>query len=133
MSTELTYLVLTALLTAVLWVPYIIMLIGQMGLVQALMDRQHEFRLDPAWARRSQRAHANAVENLVIFAVVILALEISPVESTGLTAGTAAAYFWLRVAHAAVYIMGLPVVRTLLFAAGFACQMAIGLTVLGVL
>ena len=129
MSTELYYLTLTALLTAVLWIPYILALIAQIGLVTALMDTQHEFHLDKAWARRSQRVHTNAVENLVIFAAVVVAVELSDTNS-GLTAGAALIYFLSRVAHAVVYLAGVPVVRTILFFVGFVCQVLIGLAAL---
>ena len=132
MSTELTYLTLTALLTAVLWVPYIVVLIRQLGLVPALMDGQHEFTLEPAWARRAQRAHTNAVENLAVFAALIAAVELAGANSA-LTAGAAALFFWLRVGHAMVYLAGAPVIRTVLFAGAFGCQVAIGLALLGLL
>lgn len=132
MSSELTYLTLSALLTGVLWIPYILALIAQFGLGPALMDTQHEFRLEQAWARRAQRAHTNAVENLIVFAAVVLALELSHTHNA--LSGTAAMiYFFSRVAHAAVYLARVPVVRTLLFFVGFICQMVVGLTALGIL
>lgn len=130
MSTEIIYLTLAALFTGLLWVPYILALIMQMGLVAALMDTEHEFRLEQAWARRAQRAHNNNVENLVVFAAVVAALELSE-TNTALTAAAAAVYFWSRLAHTAVYLARVPVVRTLLFSVGVACQIIIGLTVLG--
>ena len=132
MSPELTYLVLTALLTLLLWIPYITALIVQMGLGPALMDTEHEFRLEQAWARRAQRAHANAVENLVVFAALIAAVELAN-ANTALTATLAMVFFLSRLAHAVIYIAGIPVARTLVFAVGVVCQVLIALSLLGVL
>jgi uncharacterized MAPEG superfamily protein len=42
-----------------------------------------------------------------------------------------AVYFWARLAHAVVYTMGVPVLRTLAFAVGFAAQAALALAVFG--
>ena len=132
LSPELFWLSATAIFTALLWIPYIIALIGQWGLGPAFMDTEHEFRLEKAWARRAQRAHTNAVENLIIFAALILALELTGANNAT-TAMTAATFFWLRVAHYFVYVGRLPVIRTALFFAGFVCQVIIGLAVFGVI
>jgi uncharacterized MAPEG superfamily protein len=130
LSPELFWLSATTLFTALLWLPYTIALISQWGLGPALMDTEHEFRLESAWARRAQRAHANAVENLIIFAVLILTLEVTG-ANTATTAIIAAIFFWLRVAHYFVYVGRVPVIRTVLFFAGFICQMIIGLALFG--
>ena len=42
-----------------------------------------------------------------------------------------AVYFWARLAHVIVYTMGVPVLRTLAFAVGFAAQAALALAVFG--
>ena len=63
MSDELTYLTYTALLTALLWVPYILNQISTLGLLNALGYPENA---NPGadWARRLKAAHYNAVENL---------------------------------------------------------------------
>lgn len=129
MSDEIFYLTLCALLTAVLWIPYILALIAQMGLVPALMDTQHEFRLEHAWARRAQRTHSNAVENLVVFAALIIAVELTQ-SGNETTAAAAMIYFISRVAHAGIYLARIPVARTIVFFIGFVCQIVIGVEIL---
>ena len=106
MTTELTYLTYVTLLTAVLWVPYILNLIMVRGLLDAV-----GYPADPkplaAWAARMKSGHYNAVENLVVFAVLVLI-----VQSAGLNNSTTATacmiYFWARVAHIVAYTLAIP-------------------------
>ena len=73
-------------------------------------------------------AHDNAVENLVIFAPLVLILaELD--YSTKWTVYACAVYFWARVAHLIVYTLGLPVFRTLAFTVGFAAQVVLALAI----
>ena len=66
-------------------------------------------------------AHDNAVENLIVFAPLVLIL--AQIDySTKWTVYACAVYFWARVAHLIVYTMGLPVFRTLAFTVGFLAQ-----------
>jgi uncharacterized MAPEG superfamily protein len=66
-------------------------------------------------------AHANAVENLVVFASLVLVANAVGV-STGATVFAASLYFWARLVHVLAYTFALPWVRTLAFAAGFVAQ-----------
>jgi uncharacterized MAPEG superfamily protein len=132
MTPELKWLAATALFTGLVWVPYILALLGQMGVGKALMDGQHATPLDAPWAQRAKRAHANAVENLVVFAALVIVLHLAE-AATSLTATAAFVFFLSRIGHWGVYVLGLPLIRTLLFAVGFACQMIIGLTLFGLL
>ncbi|MGF1501634.1 MAG: MAPEG family protein [Paracoccaceae bacterium] len=129
-SAEVTWLAATALATALMWVPHILWLIGRDGLIGALMDGEHDIAYSTPWAARAHRAHRNAVENLAVFAALVLAVEASGTHDA-LTAAAAAAFFWLRLGHFAVYVAGLPVVRTVIFFAGVGCQLILGLTALG--
>ncbi len=123
MTTELYYLTLVTLLTAILWIPYILNLIMVRGLLDAV-----GYPADPkplaAWAARMKAGHYNAVENLVVFAVLVLI-----VQSAGLnndvTAMACTIYFWARVVHIVSYTFAIPWVRTLGFAVGFFCQLAL--------
>ena len=123
MKTELLYLTLTTVLTGLLWVPYILDRIASWGLVEAV-----GYPADPkpqsAWARRLMKAHANAVENLVIFAALALAAQLAGV-SNGATAAACVVFFWARVVHVLAYTFGIPWVRTLAFAVGFFAQATI--------
>jgi len=70
----------------------------------------------PLYGQRAQRAHANMVENLAPFAVLVLVAQVSG-NANAATATGATIFFWSRVAHAAVYTVGIPYVRTLAFGA----------------
>ena len=130
MSSELTWVAETALITALMWVPYILSLIGQMGVVAALSDGEHATAPAAGWAQRAKRAHANAVENLVVFAPLAIGIHLAGLSSTT-TAAACAVFFYSRLAHYLVYTAGLPYVRTLSFAVGWMCLMVLALTLLG--
>jgi uncharacterized MAPEG superfamily protein len=68
----------------------------------------------PAWGARAQRAHANLVENLVVFAALVLAAHVTG-RANSWTALGAQLFFWGRVGHAITYIAGLTPWRTLVF------------------
>lgn len=70
------------------------------------------------------KAHANAVENLVIFAALVLAAHAAGVANS-VTAGACVVYFWARVVHLLAYTFAVPWVRTLAFAVGFFAQAAL--------
>jgi uncharacterized MAPEG superfamily protein len=120
MPTELLYLTLVTAFTGILWVPYILDRVAVWGLMDTV-----GYPVDPkpqsAWAQRLKKAHANAVENLVVFATLVLLAH--AVGLTGTAIGTAAVvYFWARVVHAVAYAFALPWIRTLAFTAGFLAQ-----------
>ncbi|MBX3703843.1 MAG: MAPEG family protein [Steroidobacteraceae bacterium] len=120
MNIELHYLVLVTALTALLWVPYILNRIAVRGIADAVGYPANP-KPQSAWAQRLQQAHGNAVENLVVFAALVLAAHAAGVSSET-TAFAAKMYFWARLVHAVAYTLAWPWVRTLAFAAGFASQ-----------
>ena len=63
------------------------------------------------WAGRARRAHLNMVENLVLFAVLVLLAEIED-KNSAMTALGAAIFFWARLAYAVIYIAGIAWLRT---------------------
>jgi uncharacterized MAPEG superfamily protein len=73
-------------------------------------------------------AHINAVENLVVFAPLVLTARALGI-ATGVTAFACALYFWARLAHVVVYTLGIPMVRTLSFAAGFVAEVLLVLAI----
>jgi uncharacterized MAPEG superfamily protein len=114
MTPELKYLTYTTLLTALLWIPYILNVIARNRLSDAVGYPAAPLVM-AAWAERLKKAHYNAVENLVVFATLVLvanALEIS----NNATTSAAAAYFWGRLVHPVAYTFGIPWARTLSFA-----------------
>jgi uncharacterized MAPEG superfamily protein len=130
MSRELTWLTLTVILTGVLWIPYILDRIVVRGLMGAMANPSRSDKAQSGWAQRLYFAHTNAVENLVIFATLVLILDAKNI-STESTALACAVYFWARLAHVIVYTLGIPVLRTLAFTVGFAAQVALVLAVFG--
>jgi uncharacterized MAPEG superfamily protein len=123
MKTELFYLALVTAFTGLLWVPYILDRLAVRGLVDAVGYPEAPRPQSP-WAQRLIKAHSNAVENLVVFAPLVLLANALGV--TGSAIGTAAAvYFWARVVHAVAYTLAVPWVRTLAFAVGFFAQAAL--------
>lgn len=123
MKTELLYLVYVTALTGLLWVPYILDRIGKWGLVAAVGYPDPPPAQSP-WARRLMKAHLNAVENLVVFAALVLAAHALGV-SNNVIATAAIVYFWARLVHVLAYTFAVPWVRTLAFAVGFFAQAAI--------
>ena len=128
MKTELFYLTCVAVLTGLLWVPYILDRIAVRGLIGAV-----GYPADPkpqsAWAQRLMKAHANAVENLVVFATLVLVAHALGV-SNSIVAGASVVYFWARAVHVLAYAFAIPWVRTLAFAVGFFAQAAIAWQIL---
>lgn len=123
MDKELIYLALVTALTGLLWVPYILNRIAVRGLTDAVGYPENPKPHSP-WAQRLMKAHANGVENLVVFAPLVLLAQVAGITSA--IVGTAAmVYFWARVVHAVAYTFAVPWVRTLSFAVGFFAQAAI--------
>lgn len=130
MTPELKWLTLTVLLTALVWMPYILDRILVRGFWPAISDRGPENGPHSPWAQRMIRAHANAVENLVVFTPLVLIAHALNLHSP-LLVGAAATYFFARAAHLLIYTLGLPVLRTLAFALGWGAQMVFLLALLG--
>lgn len=128
MSTELKYLALVCVLTALLWVPYILNEIVVRGLVGAVGYPENPKPL-AKWAQRLKAAHYNAVENLVVFAPLVLIAGVAGIHQPAI-ATAACVYFWARVAHAVVYTFAIPWLRTASFAVGVAMQLWIAWTLL---
>ena len=91
------------------------------GLTTAVAYPENPAPLAP-WAQRMKAAHYNAVENLVVFAALVIVAHIVGV-SDGVTATAAMVYFWARVAHVLVYTFAIPWLRTLTFAVGYVAML----------
>jgi uncharacterized MAPEG superfamily protein len=123
MTDELFYLLLVTVLTGLIWIPYILDRIAVWGLADTVGYPDNP-KPQSAWARRLMKAHANAIENLVVFAALVLVAQDLGV-SNAVTATAAAVYFWARVVHLAAYAFAIPWVRTAAFTVGFFAQAAI--------
>ncbi|NQD35940.1 MAPEG family protein [Permianibacter sp. IMCC34836] len=121
MKTELFYLLLVLALTALLWLPYVLNRIVVWGLRDTVSYPAHPKPLAP-WAQRLRAAHANAVENLVVFAPLVLLTQQLGVSSA-MTALACMLYFWSRLLHVVAYTLALPWLRTLGFFGSFVGQL----------
>jgi len=121
MSKELFWLVLTAVMTGLFWLPYILDRLMVRGLMPTMGNPSPNDKPQSAWAQRMMAAHTNAIENLVIFAPLVLATQQLSI-ATPTTAFACTLYFWSRLAHVVVYTLGIPVLRTLAFSGGFVAQ-----------
>jgi uncharacterized MAPEG superfamily protein len=131
MSRELLWLTLTVILTGLLWIPYTIDRANVRGLMAALDNPKPGDKAQSPWAMRLYFAHTNAVENLVIFAPLVLILDSLNI-STNTTAMACAVYFWARLAHATVYAAGVRVLRTVVWTVGFLAQAVLALAIFGI-
>jgi uncharacterized MAPEG superfamily protein len=131
LTTELYWLSLTVLMTGLMWVPYIINRIIEQGMGFAIWDPQGETQTQSAWAERMARAHNNAVENLIIFAPLVLSLHLTSLNNE-LTAMACMVYFYSRLTHYLVFSLGVPVLRILAFMVSVAAQLILAFTLLGI-
>jgi uncharacterized MAPEG superfamily protein len=118
MTTELRYLAFTAILTAALWIPYVVCQVLTNGPLAPANYVDPTPRPLPPWGRRADRAYLNAVENFAPFAALVIIAHIAG-KTDAMTAFWSASFFWLRLAHALVYLFGIPYVRTIVFTLGF--------------
>ena len=123
MSSEFMSLSWVLALHLVMWVPYIINTIMVRGLVSAVGYPDNPPPIAP-WAERMKKAHYNSVENLVVFAALVLMANAAGVSNDS-TVLACEVYFWARLVHLVAYTAAIPWVRTLAFAVAWLCQVAI--------
>jgi uncharacterized MAPEG superfamily protein len=124
LSAELYWLVLTCLMTGLLWVPYIINRMIEHRPLPALWNPMPDVRPKALWAERLMRAHENAIENLMIFAPLVLTIEILKV-STEITILACMVYFIARALHVVVFTFAVPLLRVITFVVAFGAQMVL--------
>ena len=124
MTPELTYLLLTAMLTGLLWIPVVLGYLSSRGPLTAEGYKVAPTSALPDWVQRANRAHMNAVENFAPFAAVVLIAHATGLHSAT-TEACAAVYFFARLAHAAIHIGGFGRfrARTVLFTVAWAAFM----------
>ena len=82
----------------------------QVGLPKLAGNREDLPPLE-GWAGRARRAHLNMLENLVLFAALVLVAHVAG-KTNATTALGAQLFFWARLAYAVIYIAGIPWLRT---------------------
>ena len=118
MTPDLTYLAYSALLLGVLWVPYFLGVTMANGLPTPTTYRDLTTADLPVWVHRANRTHINNVQVFAPFAALVLIAHIAG-QSNEMTALWAMIFFWARLAHAIVHLLGIAYVRTLAFLIGF--------------
>jgi uncharacterized MAPEG superfamily protein len=129
MSRELFWLTLTIVVTGLLWVPYILDRFAKWGALATLDNPKRNNPSHSPWAIRMMKAHENAIENLVIFGLLVLIVHELELSSR-VTAWACIVYFWARLVHVVAYTLGIPYVRTLGFTFGFLAQAALAIVIL---
>ena len=125
MSSEIYWLTLTVIYSSLLFVPHTLYRMATTGPLKLLnnpVPGDEPFAV--GWARRSNRAHMNALENLASFAPVILAIELTG-ASNETSVMAAQVYFWARVVHAPFCIVKTPAVRTIAYIVGMSATLTI--------
>lgn len=132
MTVELTYLSLTAVLAAMMWVPYIVGVnMHPSEDVNADFVRPRDLKSLPAWVHRSHRAHLNLLEQFLPMAVLVLIMTQAGVSNT-ITVWAVAIFFWLRVVHAFGMVSGVTrfPIRPIIFSGGWICILTVAWQVL---
>jgi uncharacterized MAPEG superfamily protein len=115
MTTDLWVLAWSAVLCLVIPYPGVTVLLQMPGgWAWGVGNRDTPFAVPP-WLERTRRAHANMVENLVPFACLVLVAHVGG-KANATTAFAAELFLAARVVYTLVYMAGIPVLRTLLFA-----------------
>jgi uncharacterized MAPEG superfamily protein len=120
MTTDLNYLAWTALLTAALWIPYVVAQVRTNGFLTPANYVDPTPRPLPSWGKRADRTYLNAVECFAPFAALVIVTHLAG-KADAMSAFWVAAFFWIRLAHAITYLFGTAYVRTILFTLGFVC------------
>lgn len=110
MSPDLKYLLFSVILT------FVQMLVAATGANQAvglptLAGNREGLPEIKGWAGRAKRAHLNMVENMVLFAALVLIAAVAG-KANAMTAMGAAIFFWGRAAYAVIYVAGIAWLRT---------------------
>lgn len=133
MQSHLHWLALTALLGACLWIPFVVGRVMTFGFPKAQEFRDLKRQESPAWVKRCDRALMNFVESFAPFAVLVivahLAFHTSAPAMMGKIALWAQVFFWARLAHAIVFWLGIPFIRSVVFTVGFVATIMIALTI----
>ena len=128
MTPELKYLAWTSVLSALIWIPYVLNVLSQNKMSDAVGYPDSPLLMSP-WAERMKKAHYNAIENLVVFAALVLVANAMDISNNA-TTSAATTFFWARLVHVGAYTAGIPWVRTLAFAVAWGASICIAWQIL---
>ncbi|MCH9765131.1 MAG: MAPEG family protein [Alphaproteobacteria bacterium] len=136
MTAELYWLALTAVVTMFMGFPYVLERIARIGGVGAAnytkdgtagFDQPSE--APSKWAARAYKAHRNALESLPIVGILVLIAYAAGVQNPNVLLGIQI-YFFARLAHYLVYVMGVPLIRPIIFFIAWGGMALIAYTIL---
>ena len=113
MVPELFYLLLSVGLCGILWVPIVIERVLRIGLSETVGNNPDD-KMIPQWVMRVKKTHRNLVDNILIFGMLVLILQVT--EKNSDTSGFASLiFFYARLVPAISHIFGVTWVRTISF------------------
>jgi uncharacterized MAPEG superfamily protein len=124
LTSELYALTVISMATALMWVPYVMARMITHGPMAAVGNPGPGYPVDQPWVDRAKRAHVNAIENLAVFAPLVLIAAIAGL-STPATVTAAYVFVVARLAHYVIYAAGIPILRTLAFLGGACATLVI--------
>ncbi len=97
MTIEFTYLYLSAMVTFFLCIPYTLLRVMRNSVLDSvdIQPVQHQGKV---WIERIGKAHDNAIENLGIFALLLVLISVTDANNN-ITAVVAQLFFWTRLLH----------------------------------
>jgi len=110
MTTELMLLVWSIALTIIQMLIAVAGHTQQVGL-PALAGNREGIAAPTGWGGRARRAHWNMIENLPLFAGLVLVAQAVGISNDTTVLG-AQLFFWARLAYAVIYTAGIPWLRT---------------------
>jgi uncharacterized MAPEG superfamily protein len=110
MSMDLKYLLFATLLTFVQVLIAAASASQVVGLATLAGNREGLGELT-GFAGRARRAHLNMIQNMVLFAVLVLIAAVAN-KANATTAMGALIFFWARLVYALIYLLGVPWLRT---------------------
>ena len=121
MTDELYWLTLTAAVTLFMGFPYVLERIFRIGIIdtanytsEGTAGFDQSVEAPAKWAKRAFRAHRNAIESLAIIAILVLTAHVADVKDPNILLGVQI-YFFARLTHYIVYVLGVPLIRPLVF------------------
>jgi uncharacterized MAPEG superfamily protein len=113
MTSEIYWLTLNVVLTALMVIPYAIYRTKKLGGLWQVFKTPlpGDSPFDDAWAHRAYRAHMNTFEGIALFAPLALAVHTTGM-SNEITAIASETYFWARLIYAPLYYFDVPVLKT---------------------
>ena len=114
MKPELMLLVWSVLLTFAQMLVAVQGAMNQVGLAKLFGNREALPEIT-GWGGRAARAHGNMIENLVLFAALVLAA-VAAGKTNDMTLLGAHLFFWSRLVYAVIYVAGIQYLRTAVWA-----------------